>query len=359
MSRIVYVNGRYVPATQAAVSVNDRAVTFGDGVYEVCEVNAGALIEETRHLDRLGRSLESVRIGWPIGREALRGVLREIVRRNRVRDGLVYLQVSRGAARRDHGFPPDGVRPGLVVSARALDPAMNAARAAAGVAVVTVPETRWAHPHVKTLQLLPNVLAKQAARDAGAFEAWFVDRDGFVTEGASTNAWIVTPEGTLVTRQADEFNSPRSDAGSADRRRRRAWPPARRTAVFAGRGEDCARGLLFQRHDARHARRVARRDADRRRTAWPGRPRAAQSVQGARRKVVKASITMVYRPICRRLPICDMVPHAKRVTKRRAWGFNNNARAWARQYGKQSCRQRRRKTSRTRFSIMSASRKLP
>ncbi len=204
MSRIVYVNGRYVPAAQAAVSVNDRAVTFGDGVYEVCEVNAGALIEETRHLDRLGRSLESVRIGWPIGRDALRGVLREIVRRNRVRDGLVYLQVSRGAARRDHGFPPDGVRPGLVVSARALDPAMNAARAAAGVAVVTVPETRWAHPDIKTLQLLPNVLAKQAARDAGAFEAWFVDRDGFVTEGASTNAWIVTPEGTLVTRQADE-----------------------------------------------------------------------------------------------------------------------------------------------------------
>jgi D-alanine transaminase len=204
VSRIVYVNGRYVPLAHAVVSVNDRALTFGDGVYEVCEVSGGALIEETRHLDRLGRSLDGVRIDWPIGRAALRTVMREVVRRNRVRDGLVYLQVSRGAARRDHGFPPAGVRPGLVVSARALDPAVGAARAAAGVAVVTVPETRWAHPHIKTLQLLPNVLAKQAARDAGAFEAWFVDRDGFVTEGTSTNAWIVTPDGALVTRQADD-----------------------------------------------------------------------------------------------------------------------------------------------------------
>ena len=204
MSRIVYVNGQYRSRAGAVVSVDDRAFTFGDGVYEVCEVSGGALIEESRHLDRLGRSLAAVRIGWPVGRDGLRVVMREVVRRNRVRDGLVYLQVSRGAARRDHGFPPPEVRPGLVVSARALDPSLVAGRAATGVAVVTVPETRWAHPHVKTLQLLPNVLAKQFAREAGAFEAWFVDRDGFVTEGASTNAWIVTANGELVTRQADE-----------------------------------------------------------------------------------------------------------------------------------------------------------
>ena len=204
MSRIVYVNGRYQPAAEALVSVDDRAFTFGDGVYEVCEVSRGALIEERRHLDRLGRSLRGVRIDWPLGREALRFVIREVVRRNRVRDGLVYLQVSRGVARRDHGFPPATVRPGLMVAARALDPSVNAARAAAGVAVVTVPETRWAHPHIKTLQLLPNVLAKQAAREALAFEAWFVDKDGLVTEGASTNAWIVTADGVLVTRQADD-----------------------------------------------------------------------------------------------------------------------------------------------------------
>ncbi len=204
MSRIVYVDGRYRPTTEAVVSVDDRAFTFGDGVYEVCEVAAGALIEETRHLDRLGRSLEALRIAWPIGREALRIVMREVVRRNRVRHGLVYLQISRGAARRDHGFPANAVRPTLVVAARSLDPAANAARAATGVAVITTPETRWARPDIKTLQLLPNVLAKQAAREAGAYEAWFVDRQGFVTEGASTNAWIVTAEGALVTRRADE-----------------------------------------------------------------------------------------------------------------------------------------------------------
>jgi D-alanine transaminase len=204
VSRIVYVNGRYKPAPEALVPVDDRAFTFGDGVYEVCEVSEGFLIEEGRHLDRLGRSLHAVRMDWPTGREALRFVMREILRLNRVGDGLVYLQVSRGVARRDHGFPPRTVRPTLMVAARALDPSVIAARAAAGVAVITVPETRWAHPHIKTLQLLPNVLAKQAARDAGAFEAWFVDRDGFVTEGASTNAWIVARNGALVTRQADD-----------------------------------------------------------------------------------------------------------------------------------------------------------
>ena len=204
VSRIAYVNGQYVPGAKAAVSIDDRAFTFGDGVYEVCEVNGGALIEEARHLARLRRSLAALRIPWPVGERALRIVMREIVRRNRVHDGLVYLQISRGAARRDHGFPPEGTKPGLVVSARPLDPAVGAARSATGVSVLTLPDQRWARPDIKTLQLLPNVLAKQSARDAGAFEAWFVDRAGFVTEGASTNAWIVTADGALVTRQADE-----------------------------------------------------------------------------------------------------------------------------------------------------------
>ena len=203
VSRIAYVNGRYVPLAKAAVSIDDRAFTFGDGVYEVCEISGGALIEESRHLARLGRSLAALRIAWPIKEKALGLVLREIVRRNRVRDGLLYFQVSRGAARRDHAFPSEGTRPGLVVVARSVDAAANAARAAAGVAVITAPEQRWARPDIKTLQLLPNVLAKQAAREKGAFEAWFVDRDGFVTEGASTNAWIVSANGALVTRQAD------------------------------------------------------------------------------------------------------------------------------------------------------------
>jgi D-alanine transaminase len=204
VSRIAYINGRYVPLAKAAVSIDDRAFTFGDGAYEVCEVSGGALIEEARHLARLGRSLSALRIAWPVGEMALRLVLREVVRRNRVRDGLLYLQISRGAARRDHGFPPADTKPGLVVVARALDSAAGEARAAAGVAVITLPDQRWARPDIKSLQLLPNVLAKQSAREAGAFEAWFVDRAGFVTEGASTNAWIVTPDGALVTRQADQ-----------------------------------------------------------------------------------------------------------------------------------------------------------
>ena len=204
MSRIVYVNGRYRPHAEAVVSVDDRAFTFGDGVYEVCEVRGGALIDETRRLARLGRSLVSLRIAWPIGEPALRLVIRETRRRNRVVNGLIYIQVSRGAARRDHGFPAAGVRPGLVVAARSIDPSIGAANAATGVAVITLPDERWAHPHIKSLQLLPNVLAKQAAREVGAYEAWFVDGDGFITEGASTNAWIVTSEGLLVTRQVDD-----------------------------------------------------------------------------------------------------------------------------------------------------------
>jgi len=204
LSRIAYVNGRYAPSAQASVSIQDRAFVFGDGVYEVCEVRGGLLIDEERHLARLRRSLEATRISWPVGERALRLILRETVRKNLVRDGLVYLQISRGAARRDHGFPASSVRPGLVVVARSLDPSAGAARAAAGVAVISLPEQRWTRPDIKSLQLLPNVLAKQAAREAGAFEAWFVDRDGFVTEGASTNAWIVASDGTLVTRKADE-----------------------------------------------------------------------------------------------------------------------------------------------------------
>lgn len=204
MSRIAYVNGRYMRLAGAAVSIDDRAFQFGDGVYEVCEARAGALIDETRHLARLARSLGVLRIAAPVGEAALRGIMREILTRNRVRDGIVYIQISRGVARRDHGFPAASLRPGLVVTARSIDPRLGEAHAARGVDVVTLPDERWAHPHIKSLQLLPNVLAKQAAREAGAAEAWFVDRAGLITEGASTNAWIVAETGVLVTRPADQ-----------------------------------------------------------------------------------------------------------------------------------------------------------
>ncbi len=204
MSRIAYVNGRYLRHAEAGVSIDDRAFVFGDGVYEVCEVRGGAMIDEPRHLTRLARSLAALRIAAPLTEAALRRVMREVIERNRVRDGLVYLQVSRGAAKRDHAFPAGLARPGLVVTAKSLDPRLNEGRAASGVKVITRPDERWAHPHIKTLQLLPNVLGKQAARELGAFETWFVDKDGFVTDGASTNAWIVTHEGALVTRQIDD-----------------------------------------------------------------------------------------------------------------------------------------------------------
>ncbi len=202
MSRIAYVNGRYVPHREAAVSVEDRGFQFADGVYEVCEVLGGRLVDSRRHLDRLDRSLGELRIAPPMGRTALEIVLRETVRRNRVGDGLVYLQVTRGTARRDHPFPPAGTPASLVVTARNSDRALQDAAAAAGVKVITVPENRWPRVDIKSVALLPNVLAKQAAKEAGAREAWYVDADGKVTEGASSNAWIVTADGRLVTRPA-------------------------------------------------------------------------------------------------------------------------------------------------------------
>lgn len=203
MSRLAYVNGRYVRLAEAAVSIQDRAFQFGDGVYEVCQVRGGALIDETRHLARLEASLSALRIAAPVAPAALRRILREVVARNRVADGLVYIQISRGVARRDHGFPAGAVAPALVVSAKSIDPRLGEANASRGVSVISLPDERWAQPHIKTLQLLPNVLAKQAAREAGAYEAWLVDSGGFVTEGASTNAWIVAEDGALVTRQTD------------------------------------------------------------------------------------------------------------------------------------------------------------
>jgi D-alanine transaminase len=203
MSRIAYVNGRYRPLSEAMIHVEDRGFQFSDGVYEVCEVRGGRLVDERRHMARLKRSLDAVRIELPMSLAALGIVLRETVRRNRVRDGLVYLQVTRGAARRDHGFPPAGTAPGMVVTARSLDPARGERIAAEGIAVITVPDNRWARVDIKAVSLLPNVLAKQVAREQGAREAWFVDARGFVTEGSSSNAWIVTAGGDVVTRPAD------------------------------------------------------------------------------------------------------------------------------------------------------------
>ena len=200
MTRIAYVDGRFVRLAQASVHVEDRGFQFSDGVYEVWAVFGGRLADSDGHFARLDRSLSELRIAPPMSRAALTVVLAETVRRNRVRDGLVYLQITRGAARRDHAFPAPGVRPTVVVTARSIDLGQAAARAAVGVAVHTLPDDRWGRCDIKSVGLLPNVLAKQAARDAGAYEAWFVDSDGWVTEGASTSAWIVDATGLLRTR---------------------------------------------------------------------------------------------------------------------------------------------------------------
>lgn len=203
MPRIAYVNGRYLRHRDATVHVEDRGYQFADGVYEVCEVARGYIVDMTRHLDRLDRSLRELRIAWPMSRQALQVALAEVIRRNLVRDGLVYLQVTRGVAPRDHAFPAGDVKPSIVITARRLDPAAAAKRAQKGIDVITVPENRWARVDIKTIGLLPNVLARQQAKDEGAYDAWFVDPDGTVKEGASANVWMVTKDNILVTRQAE------------------------------------------------------------------------------------------------------------------------------------------------------------
>ncbi|MEQ1955532.1 D-amino-acid transaminase [Mesorhizobium sp. CN2-181] len=203
MPRIAYVNGRYVAHADASVHVEDRGYQFADGVYEVCEVARGHIMDMAGHLNRLERSLRELSIGWPVRRAALEIIIGEVIRRNRVTNGLVYVQVTRGVANRDFVFPAD-TRPSLVVIARKADPAINAKRAETGIKVITVPENRWERVDIKTVGLLPNVLAKQRAKEAGAQEAWFVDTSGNVKEGGSSNAWIVTADGKLVTRPADE-----------------------------------------------------------------------------------------------------------------------------------------------------------
>ncbi|MBM3518191.1 MAG: D-amino-acid transaminase [Alphaproteobacteria bacterium] len=201
MSRIAYVNGRYLPFTQAHVHVEDRGYQFADGIYEVIAVQGGRLIDAAQHLDRLERSLRELAIPSPMTRSALGHVLHETIRRNRVRDGMVYLQVTRGVARRDHAFP-QRQRPAVVATARPLK-AQAPELAASGIKVVTIPDIRWGRCDIKSIALLPNVLAKQRAREAGAFEAWLVDGQGLVTEGSSTNAWIVDDVGHLVTRHLE------------------------------------------------------------------------------------------------------------------------------------------------------------
>lgn len=200
MSRIAYVNGRYVPHGAARVHVEDRGMQFSDAAYEVIAVIAGRPIDWDWHHERLERSLGELDIAAPMSATALSAVLSEIVRRNLIDDGIVYMQVGRGVAPRNHAFPA-AAAPSVVVTARRINPAGSPA-SGAGVRVITVPDRRWQRRDIKSVSLLPNVLAKEAATAAGAFEVWQIDADGYVTEGAASNAWIVDTAGAIRTRPA-------------------------------------------------------------------------------------------------------------------------------------------------------------
>ena len=200
MPRQAYVNGRYLPHARAAVHIEDRGYQFADGVYEVVPVYKGILVDEDPHLDRLERSLTELRIAMPMPRAAIKLVSRELMRRNDLTYGFLYMQVSRGVAPREHKFP-EGAKPALVMTTRQTKP-HGEKMLSEGLKVITVPDIRWGRCDIKSTSLLPNVLAKQQAVEAGAFEAWQIDAQGRVTEGSSTNAWIVSAEGTVVTRDA-------------------------------------------------------------------------------------------------------------------------------------------------------------
>jgi len=202
LPRIAYVNGRYVPLAEARVGVEDRAFQFADGVYEVAAVLNGRLLDWDAHLARLWRSMGELAMAAPMGEVALNLVARRLLLANRARDALLYVQVTRGEAKRDHAFPA-ATQPTLAMTVRPFDFAARRRASETGVRVVSVADGRWSRPDVKSVSLLPNVLAKEAARAAGAGEAWFVDRDGYVTEGGSTNAWIVDASGALRTRPAN------------------------------------------------------------------------------------------------------------------------------------------------------------
>lgn len=200
MPRTAYVNGRYVDHRDAVVHVEDRGYQFADGVYEVIHLFRGRLIDADPHLDRLDRSLRELDMDWPLSRAALGVAMREIVRRNRYATGLLYIQITRGVAPRDHKFPAN-VRSSLVMTVRPV-PEFPPEILEKGVSVITIPDIRWARRDIKSVSLLPNVLGKQAASAAGAYEAWMYDDSDLVTEGTSSNAWIITAEGVLVTRAA-------------------------------------------------------------------------------------------------------------------------------------------------------------
>lgn len=198
MSRIAYVNGHYCPHNRAAIHIEDRGYQFADAVYEVCGIRGGKMLDEEAHLNRLDWSLGELQIPWPMARRALQVIMREVIRRNHIRHGMIYLQVSRGQARRTHAFSKH-MTPSLVITATSTSRPQNAQTLPQAVSVITRPDIRWQRVDIKTVSLLPNSLARHAAQEAGAREAWLIDGEGKVTEGSSSNAWIVDQQNRVHT----------------------------------------------------------------------------------------------------------------------------------------------------------------
>jgi len=199
MSRIAYFDGQYVPIDHPAVQIEDRGYQFGDGIYEVIALRNGKLFDVDLHLSRMQRSLAEVDMPMPVSRAVLDIIIAETVRRNRLRNGAIYIQISRGVARRDQNYNP-GIRPVLVVTARPTSVAKRQHLLTHGVRVRTYPDLRWGRCDIKTISLIANVMARAQARREGADEAWFYDSNGFVTEAAVANAWICDREGVLRTQ---------------------------------------------------------------------------------------------------------------------------------------------------------------
>jgi D-alanine transaminase len=200
--QITFLNGEFVPHDQAYVHVEDRGFVFADGVYDFILVHRGGLINEEAHLQRLDYSLGELEIPWPLPRDDFKAALREVIRRNELTDGFVYIQFTRGVAPRDHGFPKGDIKGTSVIIARPLPyPSMEEAQT--GAAIITTPDQRWKRCDIKTIALLPNILAREKAIRAGAYEAWLVDDEGFITEGPACNAWIVADDDTVITRYLD------------------------------------------------------------------------------------------------------------------------------------------------------------
>jgi D-alanine transaminase len=197
MPQLAYVDGRITALRDASVNVEDRGLQFADALYEVTAVLNGRLLDWPAHLARLRRNCAALFIDFAISDAALTLQAERLVAANGHADALLYLQLSRGVARRDHGFPAQS-RPSLVMTVRRFDFAQRAAQQRSGIKVITVNDMRWQRVDMKTTGLLANVLAKQDARAAGAFEAWLIGADGIVREGGSTNAYIVK-DGAIIT----------------------------------------------------------------------------------------------------------------------------------------------------------------